>query len=687
MAAEGSAIGVANGSRPTLVGLAAKGFFCALACMVVLMAVGAGGASAAARPRAHFGSLPGFPRIRGVIPVLGSSAAMEAHARLVSGAFAAERAARAKRATGAPVPSPEIPGEACPESFLFTQDVCYQDGPVLRDPDVHLIFWQGPTVKGEPSTPDVQAFPEGYEKTVEQYFEDVSKDSGKSTNVFSVDPEYGDSSGPGEYASLFIKESELPEDKPLDVAHAYEAFPVRAEAECEDHTEFSKGPCLLDQDISNEVKTVAEADDWQFESLKEVFFVFTPPGVGGCTEAGACAYRAYCGYHSDFGGDGEYNSPGDETVYANLAFPAPESGCDSGVHPNSTTDNGADAVIDNASAEFNEAITDPLGSQCNEKETVCEPFSWTDAIGQEIAAKCLPPEETVAGIYGELLEGDNVENAYNQLINGDHYFTQRVWSNDAGVGQGACVQRIVSAAFISENGEASVPVHFDGSGSGSAEDPVSYWEWNFGDGTILASPEPTISHTYAKSGEYSVTLTAFDIYGNANTVTHKVDIGPHLAPIPPAPAAPTTTTVTTTTTTNSPEVAPQHLSVAQLAVQLGLPAAGAKLSGTGTIRLGSAQCPPACGVQVQVFTQVRTTRHGHRATKQVLVGSAKLTLDAKGNEAIAFELNAQGRSLLHDDHKLNVTLKLAVEDPQGASWQISRPLTLMSSSTAARSRR
>jgi hypothetical protein len=569
----------------------------ALLC-VGLVFVLAGARAGAVEPHPHIGRLPGFPRIRGAIPVLGSPAAISAHERLVNGAFDVARA-RAEHRSVEPGEVPlraghrsvepgevplraghrsvepgevplraerrsvepnEVAPSGCEEPFFFySQDVCYQGGPVLRDPTVHLIFWQGPlTGLGQPVDSGVKLFPAGYEETVERYFADVAHDSGLETNVFAVDPQYGDEAGPGKYspgiyASLFA---------PADVAVSENPFPSHSAGECTDKTAYSKGPCLLDEDIQKEVREVAAepARKWPAETLSSVFFVFTPPGVGSCESEG-CAYEQYCAYHSDFGGEGVY-PPGDQTIYANMPFVGEVAGCDSGVHPNTPAkvDNGADAVIDDASHEFNESITDPLGSQCRStvpEHEECEPFSWTDAIGQEIADKCLPPESTIAGTYGEPLgevELDAPLTSYNQVIDGEHYWTQRVWSNAAGESQGACVQRMVHTEFTPPAGaSATVPATFDGSSSGSAGDPIAYWQWSFGDGIVVGTPEAEVSHTYATPGKYEVTLTAFDIYGNSNTYALPVEVG--AAPVPPPPPAvpaPAVDTVTVTTTVTVP---------------------------------------------------------------------------------------------------------------------------------------
>jgi hypothetical protein len=65
--------------------------------------------------------------------------------------------------------------------------------------------------------------------------------------------------------------------------------------------------------------------------------------------------------------------------------------------------------------------------------------------------------------------------------------------------------------------------------------------WSFGDGTTGAGL--TVSHTYAKAGSYTVTVTAADSAGNAATpVTRQIVVSAPAGPPPPgAPGTPTTT--------------------------------------------------------------------------------------------------------------------------------------------------
>lgn len=635
-----------------------KNSFAAIVWIVVAL-LPAGTALGSAERHPHVGKLPGYPAIRGLMPVVGSQAAVGARETLVRSAFAGAKSAYLSERhlfhSGVPVPNkleePRCLGREEELHSLETQDVCYRGGPVVRDPKIHLIFWQGEP--GAPGETNVKPFPSGYETTVASYFENVARDGGLETNVFAVQPQYGEILEDG------FTEGQYALDQEVEIVKDTSSF---LPSKCTDETPFSEGPCVLDADIEKTVETYAGPDP---TGLKDIWVVLTPEGVGSCFQEGECAYQAYCAYHGDFGGDGTINSK--QTLYANLPF-AGNKLCDSGEHPNSAGD-GTDAVIDLASHEINETISDPIGSQCAEGATEpsqCEPTSWTDAIGQEIADKCLPPESTLDGRYGVPL-GGTAGALYNQVIDGSRYFTQRIWSNEAGLFEGACVQRRIGVGFsVPGTREATVPMTLNGVSSGAPGDPAVYWVWNFGNGEQIGTASPMISHTFAQPGEYAVGLTAYDAFGNSEAGVGHVLVGAAPTPAAPAPAPPLQVI----------RLAPTAYTAAQLATKLGLPANGKKLSGKGPFSLGHAECPPACRVTLQLFAKTTATANKHTTTKLVPIGSAHFRLAAKGARALSLALNAKGKQLLHRLHKLNCKLLLSVEGQEGGSWQIARSLVL-----------
>lgn len=683
---------------------------CALTCAAI--AVSAAGASAAPVAHPHNGGLPGFPHARGVIPVLSSQAAIARHAEAVRNAAAEARSRHATPAKGKVVPNDEFgPCKFEPEKerTLATSALCYRGGPVLHDPTVYVIFWQGPLVTGQPENPKVSLFPGKFEEVIEHYLEGVSTESGHQSNIFAIDPQYFEVQGTDKISGEYRLAS-----APGDAVVDNRAFPSHSEAECADKTRFTEGPCLLDSDIQHEVKEVATEKSWPQESLGAVYLVITPAGVGGCFEAGACALQegGYCAYHGDFGGDGM--TVGQQTLYADLPYDAGVSGCvpEPEVHPNQSLLGseaaGADADIDDISHELNEAITDPIGSQCDEESPEhlhCEPTSWLDESGQELADKCLPTETPPGSVYGEPLgealstgtEAEKLASRYNQVIAGHDYWTQRQWSNEAGgyfqlagkpfEQEGACVQRMlgVPVPSISPGPAASVPTAFNV--SASAVEGMSYWIWNFGDGEQVGSASPTMFHTYAVPGEYEATVTGYDAYGSSRGDVFRVRVG--AAPPAPQPAV-TTTTVTAsavTTVTKSLDAPVAHYTSAQLAAKLGLPRAGARLAGLGTITFGHGACPPACLVSGRLVTRVRSVSHRRHVTRTGTIGTVSITIAHGGTGTIALRLNAAGRSLLRSHHQLSVQLVLAVTGLEGAVWPITRSFTLTSAGGKKSARR
>ncbi|MDF1542782.1 MAG: PKD domain-containing protein [Anaerosomatales bacterium] len=74
----------------------------------------------------------------------------------------------------------------------------------------------------------------------------------------------------------------------------------------------------------------------------------------------------------------------------------------------------------------------------------------------------------------------------------------------------------------SGGGDAPATFTFDGSDSSDPDGSVASWAWSFGDGSTGAGP--TVNHTYANAGTYSVKLVVTDDRGASATATTSVTV-------------------------------------------------------------------------------------------------------------------------------------------------------------------
>jgi PKD repeat protein len=107
---------------------------------------------------------------------------------------------------------------------------------------------------------------------------------------------------------------------------------------------------------------------------------------------------------------------------------------------------------------------------------------------------------------------------YDQLINGDQYYTQSEWSNGDLTSSGSGCQMqpaagTVAPSFnVSGTSEAGSSLSFDPSASSTYA--ISSETWDFGDGstpTFHAGGLTSVVHTHTAPGIYTVRLTLVDI--------------------------------------------------------------------------------------------------------------------------------------------------------------------------------
>ena len=266
---------------------------------------------------------------------------------------------------------------AAASSAQGSGQLTYHGGPVMRTNRVYAIYWV-------PSGYSVSA---AYRNTIDGFFANVAADSGRRSNVYSLDSEYGDGTGPIAYSSTFA--GSTLDTQPFPANGCTSVLPT----------------CLTNAQLVAEIARVAAQSGWP-RGVNSLFFVFTPRNVTSCwNPAGSfCFLRQYCAYHS------WYQDSGGLIVFANMPYAATNGTC-GGSWLNAPNHDDADATINVTSHEHNEAITDPVGS------------GWYDAAGYENGDKC-------AWDFGTQLGGSSGA-AFNQRIGTGTYELQQEYSNGA----------------------------------------------------------------------------------------------------------------------------------------------------------------------------------------------------------------------------------------------------------------
>lgn len=363
-------------------------------------------------------------------------------------------------------------------SFSGSPPLTYHGGPVIgtsAEPgqaEVVPIYW-------DPSG----TFSSSYMTVINGYVSNLAADAGKLTNVFSIDLQYGIN-----YA--VISGSPIVD---TDALPANGCTPDKGSA-------YSDGSgytaCVTDSQVQHELTQVLSENGLPSD-LTHAYMVLLPKGLESCfsqqngAHGGQCSSNVFCAYHSSFG-----TSTGTPPIYADLPYPSYPAGggvCASSPLESPNNDADADVELDAFSHELNEMITDPEGT------------AWYDSGGNEIADDCNQN-------YGNPL-GGSAGAEYNQTINGSHYYTQEMLSNEDYKYNrtGSCEQRvdmpIVSFKVKTKRLKAGSTVSFDASKS---KGTITSYQWTFGDGSSQSSGV-TVTHVFASAGNYTVTLTETDV--------------------------------------------------------------------------------------------------------------------------------------------------------------------------------
>ncbi len=409
-------------------------------------------------------------------------------------------------------------------------NVSYQGGPVLHTTRPYVIYW-------DPSGSGITA---RSEQVINQYLTDVAADTNETEDTYGVGRQYYDSVGIADAGQTFSSSSQAFIDS--------DAYPTTNN--CPAETGYTN--CITDAQLQSELSsfvgahglpTDGPATELEFPAGAPVYFLILPKTVNTCFDQGGgsadcsggpSADFGYCAYH-----DYTTDQAGNVLLYADVPFSvfteSPVKGCQADNPANTALQapNGdpADNIVDDLSHELNESITDPLitawvnrTGDGNELADQCETYSATsDPTNPDgpVSANAYVPLGGSAGAgangYGSL---------YDQLINGDEYYTQSLWSN----GQVNCEMQPTPAtltpSFTVSGGVTGQAATLNPAATISAAGVASE-TWNFGDGTssFVQGGLSAVTHTFAAAGKYSVTLTVVDANGNLAKDTQQVAVG------------------------------------------------------------------------------------------------------------------------------------------------------------------
>lgn len=425
-------------------------------------------------------------------------------------------------ANGKEISYEAVKGSTGPSHFddLFT-NVDYSGGPIMPSNTNYVIAWEPSNYyPGHP-------FPANYLTGINQFFTDLSHDSGHATNGDSVVTQYNDASGQvAAYQSSFPT-SAIIDTNPLPPSGCTAAT-----------------PCITDAQIQSELSAFLTANHLP-RDLAHEYFLLTPPNLTSCfdgTGSSPCSAnvdsQGYCAYHS------ASTVPAGSFIYANIPDLAGLPGCD----PFATTgtgfcpatgghschyDNGpADGVLNAIQHEHAESLTDPQPNN-----------GWTDwgfSNGpQEMADKCNNDGFSDPNIQLQPSSGNYTP--YNYSINGHHYLLQMMWSNQGHTCRHSFTPNgtAVHASFT-QTASSGDNVSFDASASTPSGPGTQYvWQFNNGPGqqtNTFETTSPSTSESFPARGGYVVALTVMapdgTSYGTAHTV-FAVDNGPHPVFAPP----------------------------------------------------------------------------------------------------------------------------------------------------------
>ena len=172
--------------------------------------------------------------------------------------------------------------------------VTYHGGAVMAGGvTVHTIFWapSGFAFQGSPG-----AGISTYTGMIEKFFTDVSADNGADTNIFSVLPQFAQGSTAGTPSAPGDVQHQL-QQRLTPTTRSSTPTRIRRAGQCASPNDAT-GACLTDAQVQAEVDHVVQNTAGTPRGLHNLWYVFLPPDVDECILPGVCGTNAFGGYHS-----------------------------------------------------------------------------------------------------------------------------------------------------------------------------------------------------------------------------------------------------------------------------------------------------------------------------------------------------------------------------------------------------
>jgi hypothetical protein len=423
-----------------------------------------------------------------------------------------------------------------PDLILPEFGLCWHGGEVMHANETFALTWD-----------PVRSYFATTKEYVQQFLRDVADGSGTLTSPYAVTGQYTDASGRAANASRYggaCTDFGVPGGSACDftgpgAGHNYPTSGCTVSGTT--NTVFVKGSnyaCLTDTQVKGELATMIAQTGILGRTepgYTPTLVLLTPPGVEICLdEAGklcsasteSAASAQFCSYHSQVNVGGAM-VPYVVQPWTALAKAGGAAECDEpDAPPIPETPDAHTLAVD-----LGIRLVSPL-SQAQIAAIVNPAFDgWFALDGSEINDNgCIPHGSGLDSV----VVGGGSQNPY---------LLQREFNNAGVIETDPNAQRctpdvaLVPTFVVPSAINQGDLVEFDGSTSPSTL-MVSRtgYAWDFGDGTSAVGP--SVEHSYAKGGTYTVKLTLTDRGGNVRSVSQTISVlGPTGQVVAPPPGA------------------------------------------------------------------------------------------------------------------------------------------------------